>query len=111
MVVCVNPMAADYDETLHVMKFAEVTQEVKTARGTGVKNNLGECELCVVTLLNAEVPQDEIVHLVWHFVPRYWAKVVSVYINNLVPVQMMSVILSIKSIRLDSGSSPRQRLS
>ena len=42
MVVCVNPMAADYDETLHVMKFAEVTQEVKTARAAGVKNNLGE---------------------------------------------------------------------
>lgn len=41
MVVCVNPMAADYDETLHVMKFAEVTQEVKTVRSTGVKNNLG----------------------------------------------------------------------
>ena len=37
-------MAADYDETLHVMKFAEVTQEVKTARGTGVKNNLGESQ-------------------------------------------------------------------
>lgn len=41
MVVCVNPMAADYDETLHVMKFAEVTQEVKTARAAGLKNNLG----------------------------------------------------------------------
>ena len=42
MVVCVNPMAADYDETLHVMKFAEVTQEVRTARGAGMKSNLGE---------------------------------------------------------------------
>lgn len=41
MVVCVNPMAADYDETLHVMKFAEVTQEVKTTRAAGLNNNLG----------------------------------------------------------------------
>ena len=42
MVVCVNPMAADYDETLHVMKFAEVTQEVKTTRAAGLNNNLGK---------------------------------------------------------------------
>lgn len=41
MIVCVNPMAADYDETLHVMKFAEMTQEVQTTRSAGVKYNLG----------------------------------------------------------------------
>ena len=35
MIVCVNPMAADYDETLHVMKFAELTQEVQTTRSAG----------------------------------------------------------------------------
>jgi kinesin family protein 23 len=29
MVVCVSPRAEDYDETIHVMRFAEVTQEVQ----------------------------------------------------------------------------------
>ncbi|KAF7224340.1 kinesin-like protein KIF23 isoform X2 [Nothobranchius furzeri] len=32
MVVCVNPKADDYEETLLVMRFAEVTQEVQVAR-------------------------------------------------------------------------------
>ncbi|XP_041640082.1 kinesin-like protein KIF23 isoform X2 [Cheilinus undulatus] len=32
MVVCVNPKADDYDETLLVMRFAEMTQEVEVAR-------------------------------------------------------------------------------
>uniref|UniRef100_A0A3P8VDI2 Kinesin-like protein n=1 Tax=Cynoglossus semilaevis TaxID=244447 RepID=A0A3P8VDI2_CYNSE len=32
MVVCVNPKAEDYDETLLVMRFAEMTQEVEVAR-------------------------------------------------------------------------------
>ncbi|XP_037092090.1 kinesin-like protein KIF23 [Pollicipes pollicipes] len=32
MVVCVNPRADEYDETIHVMKFAELTQEVVVAR-------------------------------------------------------------------------------
>ncbi|CAN9499362.1 unnamed protein product [Ophioblennius macclurei] len=32
MVVCVNPKADDYEETLLVMRFAEVTQEVEVAR-------------------------------------------------------------------------------
>ena len=32
MVVCVNPRADDYDETLSVMRFAEVAQEVQIAR-------------------------------------------------------------------------------
>ncbi|XP_043237418.1 kinesin-like protein KIF23 isoform X1 [Amphibalanus amphitrite] len=32
MVVCVNPRAEEYDETIHVMKFAELTQEVVVAR-------------------------------------------------------------------------------
>nr|XP_020474984.1 kinesin-like protein KIF23 isoform X2 [Monopterus albus] len=32
MVVCVNPKAGDYEETLLVMRFAEMTQEVEVAR-------------------------------------------------------------------------------
>uniref|UniRef100_A0A7N8XTL6 Kinesin-like protein n=1 Tax=Mastacembelus armatus TaxID=205130 RepID=A0A7N8XTL6_9TELE len=32
MVVCVNPNAGDYEETLLVMRFAEMTQEVEVAR-------------------------------------------------------------------------------
>lgn len=32
MVVCVNPSVNDYEENLHVMKFAELTQDVKVAR-------------------------------------------------------------------------------
>lgn len=32
MVVCVNPRADDYDETLSVMRFAEMAQEVQIAR-------------------------------------------------------------------------------
>ncbi|XP_067941465.1 kinesin-like protein KIF23 [Watersipora subatra] len=32
MVVCVNPKAVEYDETLHVMRFSEATQEVQVHR-------------------------------------------------------------------------------
>ncbi|XP_054858556.1 kinesin-like protein KIF23 isoform X8 [Eublepharis macularius] len=32
MIVCVNPRAEDYDESLQVMRFAEITQEVEVAR-------------------------------------------------------------------------------
>jgi len=41
MIVCLNPSAEDFDESLHVMRFAELTQEVKTARSEGVKFDLG----------------------------------------------------------------------
>jgi len=41
MIVCLNPRAEDYDESLHVMKFSEMTQDVKVARAEGVKFNLG----------------------------------------------------------------------
>ncbi|KAK0075210.1 hypothetical protein PV325_007238 [Microctonus aethiopoides] len=41
MVVCVNPRADDYDETIQVMKFAEMTQEVQVARPTVSKLDLG----------------------------------------------------------------------
>ncbi|XP_043505581.1 kinesin-like protein KIF23 isoform X1 [Polistes fuscatus] len=41
MIVCVNPRADDYDETIQVMKFAEVTQEVQVARPTVNKIDLG----------------------------------------------------------------------
>ncbi|XP_064471732.1 kinesin-like protein KIF23 isoform X2 [Ornithodoros turicata] len=36
MVVCVNPRADDYDETFHVMKFAEMAQEVLIPRAAPV---------------------------------------------------------------------------
>lgn len=41
MVVCVNPRADDYDETIQVMKFAEITQEVQVSRPTTTKIELG----------------------------------------------------------------------
>jgi kinesin family member 23 len=40
MIVCVNPRSEDYDETAHVMKFAEITQEVQIARQTPMKPTL-----------------------------------------------------------------------
>nr|XP_033336370.1 kinesin-like protein KIF23 [Megalopta genalis] len=41
MIVCVNPRANDFDETIQVMKFAEMTQEVQVARPTITKIDLG----------------------------------------------------------------------
>ncbi|XP_033725616.1 kinesin-like protein KIF23 isoform X2 [Pecten maximus] len=41
MIVCVNPRAEEYDETIHVMKFAELTQEVMVARSQQVKFDIG----------------------------------------------------------------------
>jgi kinesin family protein 23 len=41
MVVCVSPSATDYDETIHVMRFAEVTQEVMVDRPEAVKKQVG----------------------------------------------------------------------
>ncbi|XP_076751616.1 kinesin-like protein KIF23 [Xylocopa sonorina] len=41
MIVCVNPRTDDYDETIQVMKFAEMTQEVQVARPTVTKIDLG----------------------------------------------------------------------
>ncbi|XP_036144378.1 kinesin-like protein KIF23 isoform X2 [Monomorium pharaonis] len=41
MIVCVNPRGDDYDETIQVMKFAEMTQEVHVARSNPVKLDLG----------------------------------------------------------------------
>ncbi|CAL4240543.1 unnamed protein product, partial [Meganyctiphanes norvegica] len=35
MIVCVNPKSDDYDETLPVMKFAELASEVQIQRATG----------------------------------------------------------------------------
>ncbi len=32
MIVCVSPREEDYDESIHVMRFAEVTQEVVVDR-------------------------------------------------------------------------------
>ena len=37
MVVCVNPRTADYDETIHVLRFSELTQNVVVDRCEGVK--------------------------------------------------------------------------
>ncbi|XP_015179777.1 PREDICTED: kinesin-like protein KIF23 isoform X2 [Polistes dominula] len=41
MIVCVNPRAEDYDETIQAMKFAEMTQEVQVARSVASKLDLG----------------------------------------------------------------------
>ncbi|KAL2733466.1 kinesin-like protein KIF23 isoform X1 [Vespula maculifrons] len=41
MIVCVNPRAEDYDETIQAMKFAEITQEVQVARSVTSKLDLG----------------------------------------------------------------------
>ena len=41
MVVCLNPRTEDFDESVHVMRFAEMTQEVKVARSEAVKFDLG----------------------------------------------------------------------
>ncbi|XP_043465366.1 kinesin-like protein KIF23 [Leptopilina heterotoma] len=41
MIVCVNPRADDYDETIQVMKFAEITQEVQVSRPQITKFDLG----------------------------------------------------------------------
>lgn len=40
MIVCINPRSEDYDETAHVMKFAEITQEVQIARQTPMRPTL-----------------------------------------------------------------------
>lgn len=41
MVVCLNPNADDYDESVHVMKFAEVTQDVVIARSQAIRFDTG----------------------------------------------------------------------
>lgn len=41
MIVCVNPRAEEYDETIHVMKFAEMSQEVLVTRSQQVQFNVG----------------------------------------------------------------------
>ncbi|XP_044000991.1 kinesin-like protein KIF23 [Aphidius gifuensis] len=41
MIVCVNPRCDDYDETIQVMKFAEITQEVQVTRPTVQKIDMG----------------------------------------------------------------------
>ncbi|ELU04176.1 hypothetical protein CAPTEDRAFT_226670 [Capitella teleta] len=41
MVVCVNPMEEEYDESLQVMKFAELTREVQVARPQQVRFDIG----------------------------------------------------------------------
>lgn len=39
MTICVNPSADNYDETIHVMKFAEATQEVMVKRAANMQFN------------------------------------------------------------------------
>ncbi|XP_025084213.1 kinesin-like protein KIF23 isoform X2 [Pomacea canaliculata] len=41
MIVCVNPRADEYEETIHVMKFAEMSQEVLVTRSQQVNFNTG----------------------------------------------------------------------
>lgn len=42
VIVCINPRTDDYDENIHVMKFAEMSQEVQIANPTPLRsiNNL-----------------------------------------------------------------------
>ncbi|XP_066597668.1 kinesin-like protein KIF23 isoform X2 [Prorops nasuta] len=41
MIVCVNPRVDDYDETIQVMRFAEMTQEVQVTRPQTLRIDLG----------------------------------------------------------------------
>ncbi|KAK7497855.1 hypothetical protein BaRGS_00010989, partial [Batillaria attramentaria] len=41
MIVCINPRAEEYDETIHVMKFAEMSQEVLVTKSQQVQFNIG----------------------------------------------------------------------
>ncbi|XP_043785195.1 kinesin-like protein KIF23 isoform X2 [Apis laboriosa] len=41
MIICVNPSVDDYDETIQVLKFAEVSQEVQVTNSTTSKLDLG----------------------------------------------------------------------
>ncbi|XP_069699062.1 kinesin-like protein KIF23 isoform X2 [Periplaneta americana] len=41
MIICVNPRCEDYDETLLVMRFAEMTQEVQVSQPTPLKLDFG----------------------------------------------------------------------
>eukprot|EP00731_Ephydatia_muelleri_P017259 Em0010g357a len=41
MIVCISTSADDYDESIHVMKFAELTQEVVVDRPESVKPDVG----------------------------------------------------------------------
>lgn len=41
MIVCISTSSDDYDETIHVMKFAELTQEVVVDRPESVKPDVG----------------------------------------------------------------------
>ncbi|KAL8615240.1 hypothetical protein ACOMHN_050281 [Nucella lapillus] len=41
MIVCVNPRAEEYDETIHVMKFAELSQEVLVTKSQQVQFDVG----------------------------------------------------------------------
>ncbi|XP_065833713.1 kinesin-like protein KIF23 isoform X2 [Oscarella lobularis] len=38
MIVCISPTADEYDESLHVMRFAELTQEVEVAKPTVMRS-------------------------------------------------------------------------
>uniref|UniRef100_A0A8C7XZF8 Kinesin family member 23 n=1 Tax=Oryzias sinensis TaxID=183150 RepID=A0A8C7XZF8_9TELE len=69
MVVCVNPKGEDYEETLLVMRFAEMTQEVEVARpvdrpicgltpGRRHKNQAFKEELCKLDERRAPVETD-----------------------------------------------------
>ncbi|KAF6738936.1 Kinesin-like protein KIF23 [Oryzias melastigma] len=69
MVVCVNPKGEDYEETLLVMRFAEMTQEVEVARpvdrpicgltpGRRHKNQAFKEELCKLDERGAPIETD-----------------------------------------------------
>ncbi|XP_054160188.1 kinesin-like protein KIF23 [Oppia nitens] len=82
MVICVNPSASEYDETLHVMKFAETSQEVMINKAMNRFNirqtypklcdNIGSVNLAAINIIGPafptcflEDPEDDSVYPQW----------------------------------------------
>ena len=57
MTICVNPSSDDYDETFHVMKFAEATQEVMVKRASNMQ--FAKFDFVNFTGLNMNYPSTE----------------------------------------------------
>ena len=57
MIICVNPSSDDYVETLHVMKFAEATQEVMVKRASNMQ--FAKFDFVNFTGLNVNYPSTE----------------------------------------------------
>ena len=57
MTICVNPSSDDFDETIHVMKFAEATQEVMVKRANNMQ--FAKFDLVNFNSLNVNYPSTE----------------------------------------------------